>query len=151
MTGPRQVSFQELSVRSTTLQDVLGARVQDSVGNEYVYLKGVASCAIGSWVSYDEAYATTLLAANAVGPVGIAQSASVASEFGWFQIFGVNAAAKTDTIAADKALFIDGTAGRVDDAVVTGDLVVGAYSMTADTTNVATVHISFPHVSDVLG
>lgn len=120
-------------------------------GKQYIFLTGVASTAAGSWVSYDESFATTLLAANAVGPVAIATAATVASTKGWYQIYGVNTQAATDTVAADKALFIDGTAGRADDAVVTGDLIVGAFSMTADTTNVATVYLVFPFVTDVLG
>lgn len=129
----------------------LGTRMRESL-KEYVYLKGVASCAAGSWVSYDEAHLTTLLAANAVGPVAIAQAVvDAATKFGWFQIYGVCTIASTDTVAADKALFIDGTAGRADDAVVTGDLIVGAYSQTADTANVATVRIVYPSVTDVLG
>ena len=129
----------------------LGERVQDSAGNVYVLLKGAANTAAGVWVSYDEAYATTLLAGNAVGPVAIAVGAALANTYGWYQIYGVNTVASTDTVAADKQLYIDGTAGRADDANVAGDLILGAYSMTADTTNVATVWLNFPSVTDVLG
>lgn len=101
---------------------------------------------------FDENYATTLLVANAVGAIAIAMAAiDTTSKYGWFQIFGVNTIAKTDTIAADSALFIDGTAGRVDDLGVSGDLVIGAYSMTADTSNIATVFILYPSVSNDLG
>lgn len=136
---------------NTTKKYNLGERFCDESGNEYIYLAGVASTGAGSWVTYDEAFATTLLAANAVGPVAIALGAYVASTYGWYQIFGVNTVAKTDTVAADKALYIDGTAGRADDAVVSGDLIVNACSSTADSTNVATVFITYPFVTDVLG
>ena len=51
--------------------------------------------------------------------------------------------------AADKALYIDGTAGRADDADVSGDSIHGAFSMTADTTNVATVMLNYPFVTDI--
>lgn len=152
LTGPAMAFNSDTSVVDTSQVHTLGTRARDASGNEYVYLKGVGSTTAGSWVSYDENYATTLLAGNAVGPVAIAMAAiDATTEFGWYQIYGVNTIAKTDTVAADKALFIDGTAGRADDAVVTGDLIVGAQSMTADATNVATVFIEYPHVTDVLG
>lgn len=152
LTGPAMTFNSDTSVVDAAQVHTLGTRARDTSGNEYVYLKGVGSTTAGSWVSYDENYATTLLAGNAVGPVAIAMAAiDATTEFGWYQIYGVNTVAKTDTVAADKALFIDGTAGRADDAVVTGDLIVGAQSMTADSSNVATVFIQYPHVTDVLG
>lgn len=132
-------------------QPRLGRKVRTADGSEYIFLKGVASNAAGKWSTFDENYATTLLVGNAVGPVAISMGAAVANEYGWYQIWGVNTIASTDTIAADKALFIDGTAGRADDAVVTGDLILNAYSMTADTANVATVFVMYPSVTDVLG
>lgn len=131
----------------TTQAVPLGTRIRDNAGGEYIYLKGVASTTAGSWVTFDENFATTLLAANAAGPVAIAMAATDATtEFGWYQIFGKNTVAKTDTVAADAALYIDGTAGRVDDLGVAGDWVSGAVSSTADTANVATVFICYPFV-----
>ena len=128
----------------------LGHRNKDVNGNEYVYLKGVASNASGEWLVWDEDYATTRLTADEVGPVGVSMSAfDVTTEFGWAQIYGKNTVAKTDTVATDKALYIDGTAGRADDADVAGDSIHGAFSMTADTSNVATVFLSYPWVSDI--
>jgi hypothetical protein len=125
---------------------------RDVKGNVYVYLKGVSSLAAGSWVTFDEGGVTTLLAANAVGPVAISMSANTDStKFSWFQRVGVNLIASTDTTAADKALYIDGTSGRADDAVVSGDLICGAYSQAADSSNVCTVRIDRPYVTDVLG
>lgn len=134
----------------TTQKHAVLERVQIA-GKEFIYLKGVASVAAGSWVKFDEAGQTTLLAADAVGPVAIAMGAIIANTWGFFQIWGLNIIAKTDTIAADAALYIDGTAGRADDAVVSGDLIVGATSQTADTTNVASVFLNYPHVTNVLG
>lgn len=136
----------------TAKTDVLGQRRQDESGKQYIYLAGAASTAAGVWVTFDESFATTLLAANAVGPVAIAMAAvDSTSKYGWYQIYGVNTIASTDTVAADKPLYIDGTAGRADDAVVTGDLIVGAVSSTADTSNVATVFLNYPYVTDALG
>lgn len=152
LTAPAQAFHSNTTAVDTSQQVTLGTRAWDEDGNEYVYLQGVASTEAGSWVTFDENYATTLLAADAVGPVAIAMAAiDSGSEYGWYQRFGVNTVAKTDTVAADKALFIDGTSGRVDDAGVTGDIVIGAYSKTADSSNVATVWIDYPSVSNDLG
>lgn len=152
LTGGAQTFHGDTADVDSSQQVALGTRARDASGNEYIYLKGVGSTGAGSWVTFNESYATALLTANAVGPVAIAMAAiDATTEFGWYQIYGVNTVAKTDTIAADKQLYIDGTDGRADDANVAGDLIVGAQSMTADTSNVATVSLQYPHVTDVLG
>ena len=133
----------------TSKKNRLGTRRKDYAGNEYVYLKGVASTAAGSWVSFDESHATALLAANAVGQVAISMAANTsATNYSWYQIYGVNTIASTDTVAADKGLYIDGTAGRADDAGVAGDMIFGAKSEAADATNVCTVRLVYPFVND---
>lgn len=151
LTTPAQLFDGDTSIVDTVAKHPLGTKAFDKSGNEYIYLLGVASTAAGSWVTYDEAFATTLLAANAIGPVAIAMAAIVASRYGWYQVRGKNIIASSDTTADDKPLFIDGTAGRVDDAVVTGDLVVGAFSRGSDSSNVLTVQINYPCVTDTLG
>lgn len=134
----------------------LGTRVKDRSGNEFIYLKGVTSTAAGSWVSFDEAHVTTLLVANAVGRVAVAQAAVNAStKFGWYQIYG-KASGKVLTGFADNGkIFSTATAGSVDDAVVTGDLVVGAIGRSAIDGGAATgqayVELSYPFATDVLG
>lgn len=149
LTGLGSTFHSDTSVVDSSQQVPLGTRAFDSSGNEYVYLKGITSTAAGSWVSFEENYATALLAGNAVGPVAIAMAAIDANtKFGWYQRYGKNAIASTDTVAADKQLFIDGTSGRADDADVAGDAIIGAYSMTADASNVATVWINYPHCCD---
>lgn len=150
-TGHIQIFHSDTSIVDSTQKATLGARAIDKSGNEYVYLLGVASTVAGDWVVYNESYATTRLVADEVGPVAIAMAAITADEYGWYQIFGVNTVARTDTIAADKALYIDASTGRADDLGVAGDLIIGAYSMTADTSNVATVFIIYPSVSNDLG
>ena len=128
----------------------LGTRKRDVAGNEYIYLAGVTSNAEGKFVVFDESFATTLLVADEVGPVGVSMSAfDATTEYGWAQIYGKNTVASTDTVAADKATYIDGTAGRVDDADVAGDSVHGCFTMTTDTSNVATVWLNYPWVSDI--
>jgi hypothetical protein len=99
---------------------------------EFIYLKGVASTAVGSWVTYDAAdYSTTLLAANASGPVAVAMSASVAGEYGWYQISGEAVGKALASYADDALVYATATAGSIDDAAVSGDRVKRAKSTSA--------------------
>lgn len=126
----------------------LGTRTQDSSGNEYVYAKGVASTTAHSWVSFDEDYNTTLLAANAKGRVGIAMADIVANKYGWYQIYG-KATGKVLSGFADNALpYCTSTAGSVDDAVVAGDVIIGAMGRSAISGGVATFELNYPFVTD---
>jgi hypothetical protein len=94
---------------------------------EFIFLKGVASTAIGSWVTYNEDdFSTTLLAANAIGPVAIAMAANVASQYGWYQIQGKASGLALASFADNANVYATATAGSVDDAVVAGDRVKGA-------------------------
>ena len=149
---------QPFAETSTTQRHRLGERrrgynATDGAA-EFIYLLGVASTGIGSWVTFSpDNWGTTLLAANARGPVAVAMSANVASQYGWYMIYG-----KVDARAADVAdsgrVFIDTVAGVCDDAVVAGDHVLNARWASADDTGVAStghaeVRITYPHVEDV--
>lgn len=149
LTGRTQIFSGDTSVVDTYTRHAVGTRTFDEAGNEYIYLLGVALTAAGSWVSYDEDGATILLTANAVGRVGIAMAAIIADKYGWYQIYGKNEIAKTDTTATDKQLYIDATDGRADDADSAGDAIIGAISRSADTSNVATVELNYPFVCNV--
>jgi hypothetical protein len=128
----------------------LGTRKRDVAGNEYIYLKGVTSNAAGKWVSFTSAYTAVLLAADAVGSVAVSMAAfDAATEYGWAQIYGANTISSSDTVAGAGALYIDGTAGRVDDADVAGDSVHGAFSTAADTSNVLPVWLNYPFVTNI--
>lgn len=149
----RSISMAEYPVDQidTVARFAFGTELKLSSGT-FVYVKGITNGAAGKWVTFNAATGVTaLLAGDAQGSVGILMSALDANtKFGWAQIEGVNTIASTDAVAADKALYIDGTAGRADDAKVVGDLIVGAVSVTADTSNVATVYLSRPTVTDVV-
>lgn len=140
----------DASALSTLLSEIVV--ITGGQFNRLIYLKGVGSTVAGSWVTYDETGATTLLVANAVGPVAIAMGATnTTGKYGWYLVEGTYATAASDTTAANKALYIDGTAGRVDDLPVAGDLVVNAWSTASDTANALPVRINRPFVTDVLG
>lgn len=119
---------------------------------EFIFLKGVASTAVGSWVRYDEDdWSTTLLAADMIGQVAVAMSANVASQYGWYQIKG-KAVGKVLTGYLDNALvYATATAGSVDDAVVAGDRVKkakGASAIGTPSAGLAEFEIDRPWVDD---
>ena len=123
-------------------------------GGEFIYLSGVASTVLGSWVTYNpDDFSTTLLAANAIGPVGVAMSINVASQYGWYQISG-KAIGKALAAFADNAnVYGTATAGSVDDAIVAGDRVQGCKGASAVDTpsaGLAEFEIARPFVNDAL-
>lgn len=136
----------------TALKNPLGTLAFDAANNGYIYLTGVASTVAGSWVSFDEAHLTTLLVANAKGRVGVAMAATVASRYGWYQVFGKNTIALALAAFADNGLiYSTATAGSIDDAVVAGDLVLNAMGRSAVSGGVITVELNFPFATDALG
>lgn len=145
---------QAIADTSTTQNHAIGARVKcKDTGStnygeaEFIYLKGVASTAAGDLVSYEADGTTARVAARGVGPVAAAMSACVASNYGWFQIMGL-AKVTSGTVAAHKQLYLTSTAGTVDDAVVTGDLIYGATSLAADDTGFVKATLNYPRVGD---
>lgn len=151
------VKEQAINDTSTTQKHRLGeiSRGYNSTDGEaeFIYLQGAASTTIGSWVTYNpDDWTTTLLAANAIGPVAVAMSANVASQYGWYMRHG-----KVDARSADVAdngkVYIDTASGVCDDAVVAGDKVHGAKWASNDDTGVAgvggaEVEIAYPFVTD---
>ena len=132
------------------------ATAQDSVyGNgEFIYLLGVASTVVGSWVVYNaDDFSTTLLVADAKGPVAVAMLANVANQYGWYQIQG-KAIGRVLTGYVDNAdVWATATPGSVDDAVVAGDRVKGAKGASAvgvPSANLAEFEIHRPFVDDGL-
>lgn len=149
---------QAIADTSTTKNHPLGTIVQaedPTYGTaEFIYLTGVASTAAGSWVTYDVDGASALLVASAVGPVAIAMSANVASQYGWYMIHGKHNAALcwgTLALASNAILYATASAGLVDDAVVSGDVIVNAKCDEAKTTGGSTVAVEIyrPFVTNV--
>ena len=101
----------------------LGTRVVDNEGNVYIYLKGVALTAIGSWVAYDEDFQTSLLTETVAAklyPVALATVASVASTYAWYMIAGKEYQGLVKASCSKEALlYATTTAGSLDDAGTT--------------------------------
>jgi hypothetical protein len=119
---------------------------------EFILLKGVASTAVGSIVTYNTSSFTTALApagTNKPQPIAVAMSANTSSSnWGWYQISGIAVAAKTaaTTLSADVAIGV-ATAGLVS-ASSTGAEVQGALVAVAAGTSATTVQIVInrPHM-----
>lgn len=130
------LGFPRIADTDTSARVALGTIVQArhatyGVG-EFIYLQGVASTAVGSWVTYNaDDWSTTLLAANAIGPVGVSMSANVANQFGWYQISGKAIGLALAGYADNALVYATTTAGSVDDAVVSGDRVKEARGASA--------------------
>jgi len=120
----------------------------------FIYLKGVASTAEGSAVTYDEAGVTTLLAANAIGPVAIALGATIASTWGWYQIRGKAAALGAASSADNATVGREGADGSLGDGRAAGDEIIGAVARSATdtpTTGMIWVQLYEPSVNDKTG
>jgi hypothetical protein len=99
---------------------------------EFVYLLGLASTAVGDAVIFNQyTGVTTRLVAGSKGVVGIAMSANVASQYGWYQISGAAVVNVAAGFAAAADVYATATAGTLDDAVVAGDLIAGLVGVTA--------------------
>jgi hypothetical protein len=103
----------------TTQRHPLGTVVTavDPVYGEgkFIYLAGVASTAAGDLVVFDpKAGTTTRTVAASRGPVAVAQAATVASTYGWYQIFGSApvSTVSAGTGAANSLLAVTSTAGQ---------------------------------------
>ncbi len=116
----------------------------------YVYVQGVTSGAAGKHVTFTSAGVTTLSTANANGPVGILMSTlDSTSEYGFAQVFGINATADCTALTAGAAAYLTGTGGRLDETDVAADMVLNYTVLVTGSSNVATVFLNYPHVIDV--
>lgn len=147
---------QNIDETSTTQKHALGQiavmkHATYGVG-EFIYLQGVASTAVGTWVTYNaDDHSTARLAANAIGPVAVAMSASVASNYGWYQINGKAVGKALANYADNGLVYATATAGSIDDAVVAGDRVKrakGASAVGTPSTGLAEFEIDRPFMDD---
>jgi hypothetical protein len=115
---------------------------------EFVYMQGVATCAVGDWVllNYTDCV-VSLLADTNIGGVGVAMSASIADTFGWFQIRGRAEASLAASCADNAQLYTTSTAGTVDDASSGEYQIYGARcAETVTSAAVGEVELNYPQV-----
>ena len=135
------IGVQDIATKSTTQYHPLGQIIQAKdptygVG-EFIYLKGVGSTAVGSWVGYNGVTGATVLAtANGNYPLAVSMTTNTTTaSYAWYQISGVAQALGLTSITHTTGfLWLTGTAGSVDDASVIGDAIVNARKTT-------TVHV----------
>ena len=152
-----EIGWQQIATTSTTQQHPLGTVVKavDSTygEGEFIYLKGVGSTVVGSVVTfYESDWTTALLAADAIGQVGVAMSINdAATDYGWYQISG-KAIAKCVASVADNGLcYACSTAGSIDDAVTSGDRIKKARTAGATDsagTGLTFIEIQYPFMDD---
>lgn len=131
----------------------LGQRVRDQAGNEYVFLKGVASTVAGDPVVFDSAFATTRLAGTLVGDVAIAMAAIVANTYGFYQIYGN---AQGNAVATGGVrLYTSTVTGQLVATVVTGALINGLFTVPGNgntvTGTLTTLRAVYPRVDRASG
>jgi hypothetical protein len=132
----------------------LGTRKRGQNNNEYIYLKGVTSCADGSWVTIADGHTAVLAVADGQGAVAVANAAvDSATEYGWFTIYGVEDALCLASFDGTNGAgtYLTSTAGSVDDTDVAGDAVHGAIGLTDrdTTTGMASFYLNYPFVLDL--
>lgn len=158
LIAPGLAGYQPIAATDTTQNHALGhivmARDPTYGVGEFIYLLGVASTVVGSLVKWNATtYQTVLVTNTAVQavPVGVAMSANVASQYGWYQIAGNAVVKKTAvTVNPQVTLFLSATAGRVKVLASAGLQVVGARSANlttvTSTTSTVVVTINRPHL-----
>ncbi len=131
-----RIGMQPIATADTTQNHPMGTIVtaQDPTygSGEFIYCKGVASTALGDWVTYTPVLGTTVRAvANTNGPLAVAMSAcNTTTKFGWYQISGTAVALGLTSITVTSGfLWLAGSAS-VDDASVIGDAVINARKTT---------------------
>lgn len=150
------IGFQAIDATETTQLVPLGTRIRARHATygegEFIYLLGVASTVVGSVVLFSpDNYATSLATANDVGKLGVAMSANVANQYGWYQIYGKGAAKVLTGFVDNADCYLTATAGSVDDADVAGDYIRGmrgASAIDTPSTGLAEVELGYPEVAD---
>lgn len=115
----------------------LGQRAEDALGNEYQYVKGVASCAAQMFVSIEE-NALVLADSDGMKPgsiYGVAMGAiDAATKYGWVMVKGSTTVKTAESDAAAAAQYLTATAGTIDDAVTANKIIGLTITAARDTT-----------------
>ena len=129
-------------------------------GGEFIYLMGVANTVVGSLVTYNPATGVTSLSPATTGskipqPLAVAMAACVSGYYGWYQIAGAavikKTAVKFTPVAA--AIYLSGTAGRIQAAAAASAQIWNAVTINAATvasaTSTITVSIQRPFIEGI--
>lgn len=121
---------------------------------EFIYQKGVASCASGKWVSLNPDNDTVaLLADGHVGGAAVAVSSATANKYGWFQISGKGSGLLAASVADNAALYTSATAGTADGTAASQSEITGARAAAASGSSAANtdVELHYPVLNSLAG
>lgn len=143
---------QAITDTSTTQMHALGEEVTcKDVGSTdrgwgvFKYLKGVASTVAGDCVVFDSSDHTTVRTiAASVGDVGIAMSANVASQYGWYQVEGIGVVT-AGTVADNALVYTTATDGSLDDTQVDSQQIINAQFRAVTDTGQTLIQLNRPH------
>lgn len=153
------VGAQPIATTETVQKHPLGTKVEGfdpTYGwGEFIYLLGVSGTEVGMVVTYNATTYQTALVTVTNGknkglPVGVAMSANVGSQYGWYQVGG-NAVVKKTTVAVTPQVpvYISATSGRLKVLASAGQQILGAQSANlttvVTTTSTVVVTINRPH------
>ena len=132
----------------------LGERAVDQAGNEYIFLKGVASLVAGDPVVFNPStFVATRLAGSEVGDVAIAMGAVVADLAGWFQIYGTGSINAVAT--GGVRVYTSSVTGQLLATVVTGALLHGVFTLAGNgntvTGTLQSARLVYPRVDRASG
>lgn len=147
---------QPIAETSTTQRHRIGHIVRafdDTYGHgHFIYAKGVGSTVVGDLCTIDTYGNTTVRAVtggSSFGPAGVAMSANVASQYGWYQVFGIGVI-KAATVVAGTMAQITATPGTVDDTTTATRYVENCLFQSADGTpaaGFALVFLNYPFLA----
>lgn len=130
------IAAQPITVTSTTQKHPIGTTIKAvDVGTtalgeaEFIYMPGVASTLAGDACILNQKAGTTARAVHSTaarGMLGIAMSANIANQWGWYMICGAGPIAST-TGTTGNAVYLTSTAGTTDSVDVATDRVDGAW------------------------
>jgi hypothetical protein len=153
------IGVQAIASKSTTQNHPLGEIIQavdPTYGTaEFIYLKGVASTVVGSWVGYNGAtFASTLAVANGKYPLAIAMSTNnTTTSYAWYQISGVaqgkNVTSITNT-SGISSIWLTSTAGSVMSTSVIGDRIFNAQLVSRTVGLTSTFQLARPFVENAV-
>lgn len=133
----------------TVAQVALGTKAQDELGNEYIYLQGIAATVLGDLVVYDQNFLTTRAVAASIGPAAFATAAVLALQFGWYQIGGDLTSTATGVVAINAPVARTATAGQVAASTAT-NTVLGVYARVA-TAGAGPISLRVVHPPHIVG
>jgi hypothetical protein len=150
------IQQQAISETSTTQLHKLRTEIQakDTGSNAlgeatFIYAQGVASTAVGDVVAIeDDGTTTRAVASGNYKLIGIAMSANVASQYGWYLIKGVENGNVGTSFADNAQCYLSATAGRIDDAVVADDYIFGMKGAGAESSNLAKLEMDRANTTD---